>query len=429
MLKIINSKIKPSKGVGNMAGNLRNWDLSGGSSLPRGCLPPRARILTDLMSGNMTNGIGGVGSNDLKSSYVPDGAEILGGSDRMAGYNRGKDQADIALKEKPAMQGMTPTQDMQNANSMDDTVNGKENKMGRDKNDAVYLQQREVYDNRMNFFDFSKGVWNGNNDGGQNEGDDDNSLISPWTVIHDAQMKTKGDTRNPSEGYHGQDFSQFGAGAQILGLSTVQTAADGGTQYGDIRRPREEDVARDFFTSNSVEDGLIVKPPFSDFKDNIKLIEQIEKQYKDKIEFGLTVAKNAAPSIVIDLAEKGAMLLPPPIKGGALAVIVMIDIGLAVYEVYDEWEADVRAYEQKHGCSREVAEQKVGLLKDSLDAFMSFSMTKWTKYVLDSIDISADIAIDIISAVLQAIPEEKLKEWGRTIREWRRENVDPYFLY
>ena len=301
----------------------------------------------------------------------------------MVKYNDARNQEATSLLRVPVPQSSIRIQDTQ-ANSTDDTLVSVERNVG-DSNDSLTLQE---------------------------------------TGMQDVRARTTVDSHELSKDHHGQGFSQFGSG-QPFGLGALQGTADSDTQYGDIRRPSEEGVTRDFFTLNSVEDGLIVKSPFSDVKDNITLIEQIEKQYKDKIEFGLTVAKNAAPSIVLDLAKEGTKFLPPNIRGCALAVIAMIDIGLVVYETYDKWNDDVRAYEQKHGCSRELAEQNVGLLKDSLDAFMSFSMTKWTKYVLDSIDISADIAIDIISAVLQAIPEEKLKEWGRTIKEWRRENVDP----
>lgn len=73
------------------------------------------------------------------------------------------------------------------------------------------------------------------------------------------------------------------------------------------------------------------------------------------------------------LAEKGAMLLPSAIRGYALVMIIMIDIGLAVYEVYDKWDADVRAYEQEHNCSREIAEENVSSLKNILNATMIFS--------------------------------------------------------
>ena len=53
-------------------------------------------------------------------------------------------------------------------------------------------------------------------------------------------------------------------------------------------------------------------------------------------------------------------------------VIIMVDICLAVKDVYDAWDADVVEYAQKHECSREVAEKNVRPLKNILDDAMIF---------------------------------------------------------
>lgn len=310
----------------------------------------------------------------------------------MVKYNDARNQEATSLLRDPAPQGSIRIQDTQ-ANSTDDTLVSAERNVG-DSNDSLTLQE---------------------------------------TGMQDAQAGTTGDSHNLSKDHHGQGFLQFGSG-QPFGLGALQGTADSDTQYGDIRRPSEEDVIPNStgwnFPLDIAERESIGKLPLPtylgyDVKDNIKLIEFVSEEYKEQIDTAWDMAEGTAPTIAIEFAKKGARFLPPNLQAGALGLLALLDICLAIKDVYDTWDDDVRAYEQKHGCSRELAEQNVGLLKDSLDAFMSFSMTKWTKYVLDSIDISADIAIDIISAVLQEIPESKLKEWGRTIRDWRRENVDP----
>lgn len=97
----------------------------------------------------------------------------------------------------------------------------------------------------------------------------------------------------------------------------------------------------------------------------------------------------------------------------------MVDICLAVKDVYDAWDADVVEYAQKYKCSREVAEKNVRPLKNILDAAMIFSTQEWVKYALKTEGIHAESKIAIIFAVLQSISEEKLREWGRSLRDQR----------
>lgn len=100
-------------------------------------------------------------------------------------------------------------------------------------------------------------------------------------------------------------------------------------------------------------------------------------------------------------------------------VIIMVDICLAVKDVYDEWDDDVVEYAQKHECSREVAEKNVRPLKNILDDAMIFFTQEWMARALETQEIHARSKIAIISAVLALIPEQSLKEWGRTLRGQR----------
>lgn len=97
----------------------------------------------------------------------------------------------------------------------------------------------------------------------------------------------------------------------------------------------------------------------------------------------------------------------------------MVDICLAVKDVYDAWNDNVIKYAQEHDCSREVAEENVRPLKNILDGAMIFSTQKWVNYALKTEEIDDDSKIAIIFAALSSIPEEKLREWGRSLRDQR----------
>ena len=322
------------------------------------------------------------------------------------------------------------------------TINGEKYKIVYDEFRNEYWLPKKRYDaivanNEKNDWVFDSTLGYGGSYGKQNDGYRDASYAPRMTGMHGVNKRVIGNTRDVGSNLSLYMFPQ-NLGIQMVGMNATQAMAGSGMSYGGVGQSWDEYVARNTtgvgFAADVTEKEVIAKMPLPSYlgygvKDNYELIAEIEKQHKEKIEFCLKVIKNAVPSIVIELAEKGVILLPPNIRGCALAIIIMIDICLAAKEAYDKWDEDVRTYEQEHECSREVAEENVRFLKEGLDTFMSFSMAKWTKYVLDSIEVSADITVEIVTAVLKSISEEKLKEWGRTIRDWRRENVDPYLLY
>ena len=100
-------------------------------------------------------------------------------------------------------------------------------------------------------------------------------------------------------------------------------------------------------------------------------------------------------------------------------VITMVDICLAANEACDEWDENVNEYAQEHKCSREVAEKNVTPLKNILDGTMIFFTQEWVARALETQEIHARSKIAIISAVLALIPEQSLREWGRTLRGQR----------
>lgn len=442
------------------------------SIIPRACLIQGAREIVDSENLYVINGIGGINSNnDLISSYLPDKSEILDNNSNLTAYHRTDDQKNTAAEVKSTAEGTAQSQRMQSTNS-GYMFSGK----GNDKTVA----------NEKNRWEFDSTLGDGSNRGKPNDGYPDYSFASRWTEIQSkveptidvpvamptAEQQTEmsrqfgnSRTNGDEQSIYGMPFqvlggkspielndngfldqasgdpsphsSQYTFGVNLVDQSARQAMASGGTSYGGMGQSWDEYVTQNStgtgFTADIAERESFVKMPLPSYlgygvKDNYELIAEIEKQHKDKIEFCLKVVKNAVPGIVLNLAREGIKFLPPAISGCALAVIIMVDICLAANEAYDQWDADVRAYEQKYECSREVAEENVRFLKEGLDAFMSFSMAKWTKYVLDSVEISADFVIEIVMAVLRSISEEKLKEWGRTIRDWRRENVDPYLL-
>lgn len=217
--------------------------------------------------------------------------------------------------------------------------------------------------------------------------------------------------------------SQYTFGVNLVDQSARQAMASGGTPYGGMGQSWDEYVTQNStgvaFALNSVEDGLIVKPHLHDFEYNVKMIKYVSKQYEKQINDAWDMAEDMAPTIAIELAKKGAMLLPPHLKVGALGLLALLDICLAVKDVYDAWDEEVVEYAQKHNCSREVAEKNVRPLKNILDAAMIFSTQEWVKYALKTEGIHAESKIAIIFAVLQSISEEKLREWGRSLRDQR----------
>ena len=164
------------------------------------------------------------------------------------------------------------------------------------------------------------------------------------------------------------------------------------------------------------------KPPLSPlfghtFQDNYRLAEQMSEQYEDEITVAVEMAKSIVPPVVLEIADKAVPFLPPHLQGGARGLLITIDIGLAVYEVYDEWDAEVALYMKQHGCLREVAEENVELAKKVHDAFMIFSTHKWLQYVMRSAGYPADLKITVGVEVLELISEGKLKEWGKMLTE------------
>ncbi len=220
------------------------------------------------------------------------------------------------------------------------------------------------------------------------------------------------------------DLSRYRLGGGVLDRSATQAMGGSNAQYRGIGRPSEGNVMQNTtgtgFMADIAERESIAKMPLStswgyDVKDNIKVIEQIEKQYEDEITVAVEIAKSIVPSVVLEIADKAVVFLPPHLQVGARGILIAIDIGLAVYEVYDQWDTEVRAYEQKYKCSREVAEENVELAKKVHDAFMIFSTHKWLQYVMRSAGHPADLKITVGTEVLKMISEDKLKEWGRML--------------
>lgn len=210
------------------------------------------------------------------------------------------------------------------------------------------------------------------------------------------------------------------------GLSELQGTADSSTQSGGVGRPSEEDVIPNStgwnFPLDIAERESIGKLPLPtylgyDVKDNIKLIEFVSEEYKEQINTAWEIAQGTAPTIAIEFAKKGARFLPPNLQAGALGLLALLDICLAIKDVYDTWDAEVRAYEQEHKCSREIAEENVRPLKNILDATMIFSTQEWVARALETEEIHARSKVAIIAAALTAIPEQSLREWGRSFRE------------
>lgn len=223
------------------------------------------------------------------------------------------------------------------------------------------------------------------------------------------------------------NLSQYKLGTGVFDQSATQAMGGSNAKYGGIGRDVMQNTTGTGFTADIAERESFAKMPLPSYlgygvKDNVELIEYVSEKYKDEIDIAWNMAEDMAPTIAIELAKKGATFLPPHLKAGALGLLALLDICLAVKDVYDEWDDDVDEYAQAHKCSREVAEKNVKPLKNILDGTMVFFTQEWVKYALETAEIHADSKVAIIAAVLALIPEQSLKEWGRTITEWNREN-------
>lgn len=313
-----------------------------------------------------------------------------------------------AAEVKSTAEEVTQSQSVQNVNS-GYMLSGK----GNDKSVA----------NEKNGWVFGSTLGYGSSYGKPNDGYPDYSFASRWTEIHDLNKQIPRDMRGASSNSSSYVFPQ-NLGLQRLGLSTTQDSAGSGTYDGDVRHSSEAYVTQnttgDGFMADIAEREAFGKMPLPSYlgygvKDNIKLIEGAPKKYKDEIEIAVEIAKSIVPNIVLEIAEKAVVFLPLPLQGGARGILIAIDIGLAVYEVYDQWDTEVRAYEQKHECSREVAEENVEIAKKVNDAFMIFSTNEWLKYVMRSAGHPADFRITVGLDALEMISEEKFREWVRMI--------------
>ena len=446
----MNNIIYPSKGVISMS-------IFRESIMPRACLIQGAREIVDSGKLYVINKTGGSNSNnDLISSYLPNKSEILDNNSNLTAYHRTDNQKNTAAEVKSTAEGTAQSQRMQSANS-GYMLSGK----GNEKN-AANVKNRWVFDSTLG---------DGSNRGKPNDGYPDYSFASRWTEMQSkikptiagiplsmstveqqtemsrqfGNSRTNGDEqsiygatlqvpggKNPMElndngfleqvsGNSSLHSSQYRIKKNLIDSNAEYDTESSGMSYGGVGRPWNEYVAQNTtgggFTLNSVGDGLVVKPHLHDFWDNIKLIEDASEKYRDEIAVAVEIAEDIVPDIVLEIAEKAVVFLPPQLQVGARGMLIAINIGLAVYEVYDQWDTEVCAYEQKHSCSREVAEENVELAKKVYDAFMIFSTNEWLKYVMRSAGHPADFEVTVGLEALEMISEEKFKEWVRMITE------------